>query len=238
MIDVHSHVLPLLDDGADSIETALDMLDMAYRDGTDAMILTPHYACEYGFDNPHKKIVEYFQDFKEIVKQEGIPIKLYLGCEFLFSSIEAFYEYEEMLTTINDTNYILIEFYFDVEEDFVLEAVDTVMQSGKIPILAHPERYECMQISIEPLKKAIQKGALLQINKGSLSGRYGKYAKQTAIELLDRQYVSFVGSDCHHINYRTPKMYDAYDFVLKCYGEDYASAIFRKNAEDLLNIKG
>ena len=88
MIDIHSHILPMIDDGASSVEMALDMLDAAYRDGTDAIILTPHLAYEYGFINPYSKIKNLFKDLKNIVEYEHIPIDLYLGCEFLFSSPE------------------------------------------------------------------------------------------------------------------------------------------------------
>ena len=79
MIDIHCHILPMVDDGSDSVETSLEMLDAAWQDGTDALILTPHYAVEYGFDNPKEKIRMLFAEFKDIVRQEGIPVRLYLG---------------------------------------------------------------------------------------------------------------------------------------------------------------
>ena len=79
MIDIHCHILPMVDDGSDSVETSLEMLDAAWQDGTDALILTPHYALEYGFDNPREKIRALFAQFSDIVRQEGIPVRLYLG---------------------------------------------------------------------------------------------------------------------------------------------------------------
>ena len=126
MIDIHCHILPMVDDGSDSVETSLEMLDAAWQDGTDALILTPHYAVEYGFDNPKEKIRMLFAEFKDIVRQEGIPVRLYLGCEFLFSGRESFVEHIDDIALLNQTNHQLMEFYFDVEEEDVLDAIDAV----------------------------------------------------------------------------------------------------------------
>ena len=87
MIDIHSHILPLVDDGSSSVDMSLDMLDEAYRDGTKEIVLTPHLAYAYGFENPNYKIKELFGQFKDIVEDVGIPIKMYLGCEFLYSCL-------------------------------------------------------------------------------------------------------------------------------------------------------
>ena len=140
MIDIHCHILPMVDDGSDSVETSLEMLDAAWQDGTDALILTPHYAVEYGFDNPKEKIRMLFAEFKDIMRQEGIPVRLYLGCEFLFSGRESFVEHIDDIALLNQTNHQLMEFYFDVEEKDVLDAIDAVKASGRMPVIAHPER--------------------------------------------------------------------------------------------------
>ena len=237
MIDIHCHILPMVDDGSDSVETSLEMLDAAWQDGTDALILTPHYAVEYGFDNPKEKIRMLFAEFKDIVRQEGIPVRLYLGCEFLFSGRESFGEHIDDIALLNQTNHQLMEFYFDVEEEDVLDAIDAVKAAGRIPVIAPPERYDCVQSSATLAERMVEKGALLQMNKGSLFRRYGEYAQETVMELLARRYITFVGSDAHHIRYRTPMMGDAYDLVSEQFGRSYADAVFRTNAEKLLGIR-
>ena len=108
MVDIHCHILPMVDDGSNTIETSLAMLDAAYHDGSDAFILTPHYACEYDFDNPKEKVMTRFEEFKEIVRQEGIPVNLYPGCEFLFSSDECFKDNFDDITLFNHTRYLLM----------------------------------------------------------------------------------------------------------------------------------
>lgn len=236
MIDIHSHILPMIDDGASSVEMALEMLRKAYDDGTDAIILTPHFARVYGFYNPNKKIKELYEDLKYIVKCERIPIDLYLGCEYLFESKERFKEDLEDITLMNHTKYLLMEFFFDVEGNTILEAVDTVISHGWTPILAHPERYDCIQSDLDITYMAIQKGALLQMNKGSVLGRYGNTVKETCYDLLNEHAYSFVGSDAHHPRYRSSLMYEAYEKIRELYGKTYAKQIFVENSKKLLDI--
>lgn len=235
MIDIHSHILPMVDDGASSVEMALDMLNQAYRDGTDKIILTPHLAYAYGYENEKEKIKSLYSDLKRIVEYERIPIDIYLGCEFLYSSHETFHQCFHQITTLNDTNYLLIEFFFDIEEEFVLEAIDEIIAHHLIPIIAHPERFECFQTSLTLAKKVIEKGALLQMNKGSILGRYGQKAKETVFDLLDQHYISFVGSDAHHPKKRSSLMYETYQYLKDYYDIDYILQIFKHNPQKLLN---
>ena len=238
MIDIHSHILPMIDDGANSVEMALEMLKMAYEDGTDSIILTPHFARSYGFDNPNIKIKELYEDLKYILHVERIPVDIYLGCEYLYTTKEVFYEELEEITSMNDTKYILIEFYFDVDGSTILEAVDTVLENGYIPILAHMERFDCVQENIEIAIKAKEKGAYLQVNKGSILGRYGQLVKDTSYDLLIKHAYTFVGSDAHHPNRRTPLMYDAYQIIKEHFGRTYAKDLFINNAKKYLEIGG
>lgn len=234
MIDIHSHVLPMVDDGANSVDTALQMLVEAYEDGTDAIILTPHLAYAYEFINPKDKIKELFSDLKYIVKKEQIPIKLYLGCEFHFSSVAIFQKHFNEITTINDTRYLLMEFFFDVTAEEILTAIDEVLKHNLIPIIAHPERYDCIQNSLNVVRQGLEKGALFQMNKGSILGRYGRQARETVLEMLDYHYISFIGSDGHHPKRRSTLMYDAYVMVRDIYGKTYAKEIFNDNPSKML----
>lgn len=227
----------MVDDGSQSIKQSLSMLEKAYRDGTDEIVLTPHFAYPYRFINPYEKINELFLDFQYIVKEEHIPIKLHLGCEFLFDSPESFEEHLNEITHINQTQYILIEFFFDVSSKEVLTAIDTVLSYHLIPIIAHPERYECMQISLNLAKDCVNKGALLQMNKGSLFRQYGRYAKETVHDMLEHHLISFIGSDAHNLTHRNPLMYDDYCFIKDYYGDDYALEIFKTNPKNMLENK-
>lgn len=234
MIDIHSHILPMVDDGSPSVEHSLMMLNEAYQDGSDAIVLTPHLAYPYHFDNPNDKIIALFNDFKQIVASEKIPIKLYLGCEFLYDRKATLIEHFDEITTLNDTNYLLMEFFFDTLGDEMLEAIDSVINKNLIPIIAHPERYESIQTSSNLAKQMIKAGALLQLNKGSVFGKYGNMAKEAAFDLLDHQLISFVASDSHHARYRNALMYRDFLFIQEYYGKDQARKIFNDNAKKML----
>ncbi len=235
MIDIHCHILPMVDDGAVSVDTAIQMLIVAYEDGTDKIVLTPHFAFPYGFINPYEKISELFEQLTYIVKTEHIPIQMYLGTEFLFSSPQTYLEHIDEITKMNQTSYLLMEFYFDVKEEDILTAIDTVIKSGYIPIIAHPERYDSVQINPHHLpKQMMAKGALLQMNKGSIFGQYGRSARECVLTMLDYHYISFVGSDAHNLRNRTPLMYEDYLYVQDYYGKEYAKCIFDKNPTQML----
>lgn len=234
MIDIHSHILPMVDDGANSVNMALAMLDQAYRSGTDIIFLTPHLAYAYDFVNPYEKISRLFDDFKRIVAREGIPIQLYLGTEFLFSSKKTFQQHQHEITTMNQSRYLLMEFFFDVSEEQILAAVDTVVQAGLIPIIAHPERFECIQIAPMLGRQIIKKGGLLQMNKGSILGKHGRYAKECVLYLLENHEISFVGSDAHHPQYRDAIMADSYEMVCDYFGRTYGDDIFYHNPKMII----
>lgn len=234
MIDIHAHILPMMDDGVQSVEEALEMLFMAYQDGTDVICLTPHFALDYGFVNPKEKIREYYSDLKEIVKMEQLPITLCLGCEYLYTTDEAFDEAQEAIQTMNRSRYILIEFYFDVEKETILQAIRHIRESHWIPIIAHPERYDCIQADVSIAIKIKQLGGVLQVNKGSFKGRYGSSAQECTSELMDKKLVDFVSSDAHSSRHRNPLMQDTYQYVVERYGKHYADLIFEINAKKML----
>ncbi len=234
MIDIHCHILPMVDDGANSVDMAIRMLIDAYENNTDKIVLTPHFAFPYGFINHIDKISKLFGDLKYIVESERIPIEMYLGTEYLFDSVTTYKEHIDEITRMNGTSYLLMEFFFDVHGSFILEAIDTVIESGYIPIIAHPERYESVQINASLAREMMDHGALLQMNKGSIFGQYGRNARRCVISLLDHHYISFVGSDAHNPTRRNSKMFDDYIFICDEYGREYANRIFRENPDKML----
>lgn len=237
MIDIHSHVLPMVDDGAASVETALNMLDDAYCDGTRKIVLTPHYARSYGFINPKREIADRVSELKSIVENEGIPIQIYSGCEYLMEGPKTFDKDFQDIATINNSRYLLTEFYFDAQETEILRGISAIKEKNLIPILAHPERYECIQKYSENVKYYIQEGALLQMNKGSVLGEYGKNVQNTAIKILEQNGYTFAGSDAHHFVHRNTHMYLAYKFVYDYFGMEYAQKLFKENPENMLEDK-
>ena len=235
MIDIHCHILPLVDDGSSSVEMSLDMLDQAYRHGTREIVLTPHLAYAYHFENPYDKIKDLYDDFKMIVRDAGIPIKMHLGCEFLYSSRKTFDEHFNDITTLADTSYLLMEFFFDASADDILNAVKSVLERSCIPVVAHPERFEAIQTDLDVAFEIKRMGGYLQMNKGSVLGNYGALARETVLKLLNEGLIDFVGSDAHNLRTRYPAMDESYNTVRHYFGDECARVIFEENPKRLLS---
>ncbi|MBQ4097829.1 MAG: hypothetical protein IJC72_00830 [Clostridia bacterium] len=227
MVDIHTHVLPFVDDGSESYEESFKMLECAVKDGVTNMILTPHN--RRNFDVKKEKLREEFIKFKAEVEKRNIPINLFLGQEIHVSNnYKLKFERDEVLS-INDGKFLLIEFYFHKNVDMV-EVVYELVNKGYHVIVAHLERY-----TYATLDDAVQikhHGGFIQVNAASILGKNGFTCKSFAYKLLDRGLVDFVASDVH--SNRKYLMKKAYDKVKKKYGEDVADSVFTNNAKPII----
>ena len=228
MIDIHTHVLPQVDDGSDSVETSLNMLRFIQENGVTDVILTPHYRGRY--NKTAKELASLFKDFKKQVLDAGINVKLHLGQEIYYTEdLIGVLESNEVLT-LNDTKYVLLEFPYNESVD-IEEIVYDVVASGFIPVIAHVERYG--YVSIDDVVAIKSLGALIQVNGTAVLGNAPKYAVKRTKKLLKAKLVDFVASDAHKS--RLPNLKDAYDKIKKKYGEDYANVLFTENAKKILS---
>lgn len=225
MIDIHSHVLYGLDDGADTIEESLAMLDMAERDGTTDIVASPHSNHEYEFE---PSLIA--DRMAEVVAAVPGQIRVHCGCDFhlSFDNIQRAFE-DPTPYTINHKNYLLVEF----SDLLIPKTTDDVFQrmlaQGTIPIITHPERNPLLQTRLEMLKGWVERGCLLQVTAQSILGRFGRTAKAVSDALLNRNLVHFVASDAHDTRHRPPVLSEAHAAVTKTYGEKRADMLFRLN---------
>ncbi len=200
MIDMHTHILPNVDDGADSIECALKMIEMEKDCGCDIVYLTPHMHSKHLSNDFVQSIKESFVSFKEKVSD----IQVLLGSEIYFSK-ELYNALDEgKVITMDNTEYLLIEFNLLFKEYDIEEVVYNLCAKGYKPIIAHIERYP--YLSMNDIKKIIDDGGLLQINSLSLLKSSGRRMYKRTKELLKKGYVSYIASDCHNINKRCPNL--------------------------------
>ena len=207
MIDIHTHILPEVDDGADSLEEAYEMALMAVRSGVKALVATPHSNQGMGIlDYEKKRQDKSFFDLKQVLLQENVPLKLYRGME-IWSSVDIVEKIKSgKLLTLNQTPYVLIECAFH-EEPWWIEAIIEELQGiGLIPILAHPERYFCVQEDPNLIYEWRTRGVQTQMNKGSILGRFGREIERTAEILLKNRLFTCIASDAHHAYIRTTDM--------------------------------
>lgn len=194
MVDFHTHILPGIDDGAKTYEQAIQIINQAKEAGFTDIILTPHYIEEYYEVNEdaRKSLMEQLQ--------KEVDVNLYLGNElYITRNVEGLLN-DRKLSTINNSKYILMELPFNTQVIFLNEVIYKLISLGKVPIIAHPERYEYIQQNPDKLEDLIEDGVLFQMNYGSIIGQYGKIAQKTAKYLLKKGYVHFLGSDIHRVN--------------------------------------
>lgn len=235
MIDIHAHILPGIDDGARDIYDTLDMAVMAVESGVTAMIATPHCNLPGGygvyFDEEYKAAYRYAAG---AIEREGIPLKLYPGMEVFVTPELPKLMSEGRIMTLNESNYLLVEFDFEEDEDYVMESLKKIRQMKAVPVVAHAERYICVQEHPEIVKEWQRQGILVQVNKGSYLGRFGRSAAETAWLLTDHFLVTAVASDAHGSEWRTPYMADARRELLREYSEEYVQVLLEKNPECIL----
>lgn len=245
MTDIHVHMLPALDDGSQNIQTSLAMADLAAESGTEAIIVTPHCNQRGIFENyASDELYERFSELKAAVDAAEIPLELYLGAEvFGTADVPELYR-DGRLLTLNNSRYMLIEFDFGEGAVFMQRVLYKLLDDGVVPILAHPERYFALQSSPETAVAWHRDGIAIQLNKGSLFGRFGKSAFKLARQLLLSEAVSCIASDAHGATVRTPDMTDAYGYISVNFSEELSELLFRENPSriienrELLRIDG
>lgn len=231
-IDIHTHILPGVDDGARSMDEAVALCRMAWEQGTRAIILTPHYRGQY--KNTPAVLQTAYADLCRTVRQELPKLELYLGNEIRFQ--EEIYKKlaGSQVMPLCNSRYVLLEFSPIAFRAQVTTAISQCISAGKVPVIAHAERYDVFRQDPALAEDVIQMGALIQLNADSILGKWGFGVKRYCHKLLQKEMVHFVASDAHDIKRRPPTLLRAYNKICKKYGEKYAKRIFWRNPHDLI----
>lgn len=228
MIDIHTHIMPSVDDGSENVEKSIAMLEQAKSQGVTHIILTPHAITQSSTYINKEDMKQRFEKFVEAVKHIGI--KLYLGSEIFYNDKTYRKLADGELLTFNDSKYCLIEFSMH-ERDDLDEILFNIHAKGFKPILAHPERYSYLDIEcVEELRES----ALIQVNTTSILGMNGKKIQKFVFKLMKADLIDFISSDCHDTSDRSVNLHETYLFVKKKMGEKYAHKIFYENTQKLI----
>lgn len=223
MIDIHTHILPGVDDGSTDLENSLNMLRQAHEQGVTHLVLTPHSILNSRTFLSKSELSARFLRLVEAAKD--IPIHLYLGSEIFYTDKVIGKLSSGELQTFANSKYLLIEFSMREESDLD-EILYTIRAKGYQPILAHPERYEYM--TKEKLL-AIKENALIQVNSTSIEGMHGNKVKKKAFKFLKAKLVDFVSSDCHNTTTRSCSLKTCYDLIVNKLGKSQADDLFHNN---------
>ena len=229
-IDVHSHILPNLDDGAESIEQSIEMLRIATEEGITKIIATPHNMPGKGC-HAREILQESLCLLREAAGKVGIHMELFLGTEYFYrEEVQVLLEQEEAVT-MADSQCVLLEFYPSEDVSYIRNAVRDVFSAGYRPVIAHVERYEQLMKKKEEIKTIKNMGALLQVNASSVIGDNGLFCKRNVKWLLKERLVDFVATDAHSAGHRAPRMEKCAVYLYKKYGTEYADELLFRNAE-------
>jgi protein-tyrosine phosphatase len=225
MIDIHSHILPGLDDGSKSLDESVDMLKQAVAAGTTDIVATPHANQEYRFD---PMVVE--QKIGELRAAVGEAPRIHYGCDFhlTLENIEDALRLPGKYS-INHRGYLLVEF-----SDFLIpknteEIFAGMMKAGLRPIVTHPERNQLLQFRLADLESWVAQGVHIQVTAQALLGRFGKTASRCAHELLGHGLVHFVASDAHNTRSRSTALDESRQYVDKRFGPEAGLRLFEEN---------
>ena len=212
MIDIHSHIIPNVDDGSHSVEETFKMIEEAKQAGFTDIILTSHFLLNH-YETNANELVFWKEKIQEIIK-------------------------ENRLLTLANSRYILIELPLSSTVKYLDYVIYTLQSLSIQPIIAHPERYKYVQENPDLVEEYIEKGALIQCNYGSIEELYGKAAKKTLKILLKKNNVHFLGSDCHREGSIYLIIPQAIKKIKKIIGEDEFYKISTINPKKILEDTG
>ena len=234
MIDVHSHILPNIDDGSRSIDETFNLIKEAKEAGFEGIICTSHYMENYyETDRPEREV--WINAIHENLKNKNIEMNLYLGNEIYMSDNIIKLLEDGKATTMNDTSYVLFELPLNVEPMNLYDMVYEMQQYKIVPILAHPERYSFVQTDPELIYDLIDKGVLMQANYGSIVGQYGKKAQMIVQKFLENNMIHMLGTDAHRQNTIYPKIPEILVELKSLVGEEKLNELTTINPELVIN---
>ena len=233
MIDIHSHIIPNVDDGARSVEETFNILKEAQEAGFTDVILTSHFLLNY-YETNAQELIFWKEKLQEVLKKQGTKINLHSGMEiYITNQMEELLENKKILTLAN-SRYMLIELPLATNVKYFDYVVYYLEAKGIKPIIAHPERYKCVQKDPDIVEEYIEKGCLIQCNYGSIVNLYGREAEKTIKTLLKKNQVHFLGSDVHRENGTYLIILDAIKRIRKIIGENKINEITTINPKKIL----
>lgn len=231
IIDIHNHSLCRVDDGASNLQESVQMLREAAGQGIEAVILTPHY--RHGMFAYYIEEIE--QQYHSLVEAaEELGVKLYLGCEYYVNSqvVEAFQM--GRCRTLAESDYVLTEYSYQAEYSDIVRHTRELLSGGYIPVIAHVERYGCIQKKPSLCAELSDMGAMIQVNADSVLGMEGRTLKHVCKKILKNGWADIVASDAHGVKQRANHMAQCREYVEQKVGAREADKLFYRNPQKII----
>jgi protein-tyrosine phosphatase len=231
MIDIHTHLLPGLDDGSKSWEMTLEMCRLAIRDGISHIVATPHANDNYAYSRDQVQALVTQLD----CKLEG-ELAISMGCDFYLSyeNIEDALAHPQRYT-ISSKQYLLVELSDYGIPPQICDSFWRLQAAGIIPIITHPERNTILQRRPEVVLEWVDIGCLVQVTASAVTGLWGSTARRIAMWLLENDAVHVLASDAHDDKYRKPILSEAREAVSRRFGADLARELVQDTPEAIIS---
>jgi protein-tyrosine phosphatase len=236
LIDLHSHILPGVDDGAPDLALSLEMARMAVADGIEVMACTPHFMPGL-YDNESQDIRARIADLNEIFIEEGIDLALVTGCDAHVRPDFLNCLREGSILTLHDSRYVLFEPSHTTMPPRMDDLLFNIQMAGYVPILTHPERFKWIEQNYEMFRDLAKNGVWMQITAGSLTGRFGKRSEYWAKRMLAEGLVSILATDAHNVRSRPPLLAEAFDIAKGEVGLEEATHLVLTRPECVIEDK-
>lgn len=219
--DIHCHIIPGVDDGAQDMAEAKEMIRIAYANDTRRIIATPHYGTSRAKASGSVIAVRY-RELESWIKDHYPDMGLYLGQELSYRHGLEEQLVRESAFTLAGSHYALVEFQPDDDYSRIRQGLQTVQMAGYWPILAHAERCNRLSGNVDYIEELVHMGIYIQVNAKSITGENGWQCKSCTKKILKRELVHFIASDGHDTKKRTPSVQKAVFYIAKHYGKQYA----------------
>ncbi|MCB6992245.1 protein tyrosine phosphatase [bacterium 210820-DFI.6.37] len=235
-MDIHTHIVPGVDDGAKNMEETMKMVELAYAEGIRVIMATPHYG-EWNPNYNKEQAIAACRKVRDWVRAVHSDMNVYMGNELYYSPGIIDDLRQGKARTMGGTDYVLVEFSVDEDYPEIYDGLRAFVMEGYRPILAHIERYHCLQKELESVKKLVDLGVYIQVNARSFLG--GRFDRRTAwcTKLLENGLIHFVASDCHNCEGRRPIMETAVKRMLELTDEKNVERIVQTNVIKLMQNK-
>ncbi|MCH9698321.1 MAG: capsular biosynthesis protein [Gammaproteobacteria bacterium] len=238
MFDLHSHLLPGIDDGASTMPEAVEMARLAVLNGITHSVVTPHIH-PGRYENDIRTISAVFDEFVEQLNRDDVPLTLGMAAEVRISMemVEMLEQHRiPFLGELDGYSIILLEFPHEQIIPGSVTLVDMLINRQIRPLVAHPERNKDIIRNFEAVRPLVDAGCLLQVTAGSLEGRFGEPAQQRAIELLEHDWVYILASDAHNLRNRPPELEPGRRVAAKIIGEEESWRLVKQHPARIFGV--
>ncbi len=233
MIDLHSHILPGIDDGARTMEDSIEMAQLAVKDGIEQLVASPHHN-NGRFSNEGHMVKQAVESLSRELSLRNIPLKLLIGQEIRINDL-FWSEWEAgNLLTLNESQYMLIELPNQHVPRDIWDIIHEMKLKGIVPVIAHPERNSDLANEMDILMELIEAGALSQVTSHSLNGLFGRRIRQVSLEMCRRNLVHIVASDAHNQDLRPFGMSEAYRLIASEFNREHVH-YYQTNAKAIVD---